>query len=327
MKYIGRRMVFSMMAAASLGALPVAAQAQVYPAKPILVVVGYPPGSATDFIARLVGPKMAEGLGKALVIENRPGASGVVAAGAVARAAPDGYTIMASVPGPTSAARAVFGAKLQYSPENDLVPIGLVGVAPLVLMTTPNSPIKTAADFMAVSRATSGGLNIGSYGVASPSHFAIEMLRTQSKLPLVHVPHSGPATMQAALLSGVIPVSMDSVTAALPHINSGKMIPLAVTTARRSAMLPDVPTMAEAGLGPVEMVGWVGFHAPKGTPTEIVQKLNAELNRVLALPDIRQQLGTRIELVGGSPAVFAAHLKSETERLNRITADANLTFQ
>lgn len=329
MKSNSRRLVLGLVGAACLGGLTAAAQAQApaYPSKPILVVVGYPPGSATDFIARLVGPKMAEGLGQSLVIENRPGASGVVAAGAVARAAPDGYTIMASVPGPTSAARAVFRDKLQYSPETDLIPIGLVGVAPLVLTTTPNSGIKTAADFLAAARSTAGGLNIGSYGVASPSHFAIEMLRTQSKVPLVHVPHSGPAAMQSALLSSVIPVSMDSVTSVLPHVNSGKMIPLAVTTARRSAMMPNVPTMAEAGLGPVEMVGWVGFHAPKGTPPEIVQKLNAELNRVLSLPDIRQQLGTRIELVGGSPAVFAAHLKSETERLNRITADGNLTFQ
>lgn len=332
MKTTNRRQVLGQLAAAGAGGLLglhglAHAQAQAYPSKPILVVVGYPPGSATDFIARLLGPKMAEGLGQSMVIENRPGASGVVAAAAVARAAPDGYTIMASVPGPTSAARAVFRDKLQYSPETDLVPIGLVGVAPLVLTTTPATGIKTAADFIALARSTSGGVNIGSYGVASPSHFAIEMMRTQSKIPLVHVPHSGPAAMQSALLGGVVPVTMDSVTAALPQINSGKMIPLAVTSARRSAMLPNVPTTAEAGLGPIEMVGWVGFHAPKGTPPEIIQKLNAELNRVLAIPDIRQQLGTRIEISGGSPAVFAAHLKSETERLNRITADGNLTFQ
>jgi len=322
-----RRQVLGLLGAAAGGVWPVAVRAQAYPAKPILVVVGYPPGSATDFIARLLGPKMAEGLGQPFVIENRPGASGVVAAGAVSRAAPDGYTIMASVPASTTAARAMFRDKLQYSPETDLVPIGLVGVSPLVLVAPANTPIRTAADFLAAARSASGGLNIGSYGVGSPSHFAIEMLRTHSRVPLVHVPHSGPAAMQTALLSGVIPVAIDSVTSALPQINAGKLLPLAVTAARRSTSLPAVPTTAEAGLGNVETAGWVGFHAPKGTPAEIVQKLNAELNRVLSLPDVRQQLGTRIELAGGTPAAFASYLQAETERLNRITQDAKLTFE
>lgn len=321
-----RRKVLGILGAMGLVPLPLMVGAQTYPSRPIQVVVGYPPGSATDFIARLLGPKMAEGLGQPIVIENRPGASGVVAAGSVARAAPDGYTIMASVPGSTTAARAIFGDKLQYSPDTDLIPIGLVGVSPLVLVTIPTSGIKTAADFLAAARSTSGGLNIGSYGVGSPSHFAIEMLRAQSNVPLVHVPHSGTAAMKTALLSGVVPVAMDSITAALPLINSGKLVPLAVTAARRSASLPNVPTTAEAGLGSVETAGWVGFHAPKGTPAEIVQKLNAELNRALALPDVRNQLGARLEIVGGTSASFAAHLKSETERLNRITQDAKLTF-
>lgn len=312
--------------ALGLGGLPLAAGAQAYPTRSIQVVVGYPPGSATDFIARLLGPRMAEGLGQPLVIENRPGASGMVAAAAVARAAADGHTIMASVPASTTAARAIFGDKLQYSPENDLLPIGLVGVSPLVLITTPSSGIGSAAEFLAAARSANGGLNIGSYGVGSPSHFAIEMLRAQSKVPLVHVPHSGPPAMQTALLSGGIPVAMDSMTSALPLIKAGKLVPLSITAARRSASLPNVPTTAEAGLGPVEAAGWVGFHAPKGTPAAIVQKLNAELNRALGLPDVRQQLGTRIEIAGGTPAAFAAFLKTETERLNRITHDAKLTF-
>lgn len=326
MQSIKRRRVVGILGAMVLGALPSLAGAQTYPARPIQLVVGYPPGSATDFIARLLGPKLAESMGQPLVIENRPGASGAVAAAAVARAAPDGYTIMASVPASTTAARAIFGDKLQYSPETDLVPIALVGVSPLVLVTTPNSGIKTAADFLAAARSTSGGLNIGSYGVGSPSHFAIEMLRAQSKVPLVHVPHSGAAAMQTALLSGVIPVAMDSITAALPLINAGRVVPLTVTAGQRSASLQNVPTTAETGIGQIEAGGWVGFHAPRGTPPEIVQKLNAELNRAFALPDIRQQLGARIDIVGGTSASFADFLKSETERLNRITRDAKLTF-
>lgn len=323
-----RRQVLGLLGATGLGAWPCLAQAQApYPSKPIQVIVGYPPGSATDFIARLLGPKMTEGLGQPFIIENRPGASGVVAAGAVARAHPDGYTIMASVPASTTAARAIFKDKLQYAPDTDLIPIGLVGVSPLVLVTTPGSPIKTPADFLAAAKAARGGLNIGSYGMGSPSHFAIEMLRTNAKVPLVHVPHSGPATLQTALLSNVVPVGIDSITSALPQINNGKLVPLAITAAKRSASLPNVPTMAEAGIGNIETAGWVGFHAPKGTPPEIVQKLNAELNRALALPDVRQQLGNRMEIVGGSSASFASYLKSETERLNRVAQDAKLTFE
>lgn len=326
MKRNGRREVLGMMGALALGGLPLLAGAQAYPTKPIQVVVGYPPGSATDFIVRLLGPKMAEGMGQPFVIENRPGASGLVGAGAVARAAPDGYTIMASVPASTTAARAIFGEKLQFSPETDLVPIGLVGVSPLVLITNATSGLRTAADFLAATRSASGGLNIGSYGVGSPSHFAIEMLRTQSKVPLVHVPHNGPAVMQTAVLSGGLPVAIDSITSALPQINAGKLVPLAVTADRRSASLPNVPTTEEAGLGSVVAAGWVGFHAPKGTPPEVVQKLNMALNRALTHPDIRQQLGTRLEIVGGTSASFAAYLKTETERLNRITQDAKLKF-
>lgn len=321
-----RRHVLGTLGAIGLGAWTPAARAQAYPSRPIQVVVGYPPGSATDFIARLLGPKMAESMGQPFVIENRPGASGMVAAAAVARAAPDGYTIMATVPASTTAARAIFRDKLQYSPDTDLVPIGLVGVSPLVLLTTPSSGIRTAADFLAAARSANGGLSIGSYGVGSPAHFAIEMLRAQSKIPLVHVPHNGPAAMQTALLSATIPVAVDSVTSALPQVNAGKLVPLAVTAARRSPSLPSVPTTAEAGLGPVEAAGWVGLHAPRGTPPEIVQRLNAELNRALALPDVRQPLAARIEIAGGTSASFAAFLKAETERLNRITQEANLTF-
>lgn len=321
-----RRQVLGAMGAIAVGTWPLVARAQSYPSKPIQVIVGYPPGSATDFIARLLGPKMAEGMGQPFVIENRPGASGVIGATSVARAAGDGYTIMASVPGATTAARVIFRDKLQYSPDTDLIPIGLVGVSPLVLVTIPTSGIKTAADFLALAKSTSGGLNIGSYGVGSPSHFAVETLRAYSKIPLVHVPHSGPAAMQTALLSSVVPVAIDSITSALPLINSGKLIPLAVTAARRNASLPNVPTAAEAGLGSVETAGWVGFHAPKGTPAEIVNRLNAELNRALAHPDVRQQLGARMDIVGGTSASFAAYIKTETERLNRLAVDAKLVF-
>jgi tripartite-type tricarboxylate transporter receptor subunit TctC len=321
-----RRKVLGWLGAGCVAGLHAAAFAESYPSRPVQLIVGYPPGSATDFIARLVGQKMGQSLGQSFVVENRPGASGMVAAASVVRATPDGYTIVATVPASTTAARAIFGSKLQYAPDVDLVPIGLVGVSPLVLITTPNSGIRSGKDLLAAARSTPGGLSIGSYGIGSPAHFAIETLKVESKVPLVHIPHNGPAAMQTALLAGTIPVAVDSITSALPQIEAAKFVPLAVTAARRSSMLTSVPTAAEAGLGPIEAAGWVGFHAPKDTPFAIVGTLNAEMNRALAQVDVRQQLGTRMEIIGGTPESFKAFLAAETERLNRITSEAKLTF-
>jgi tripartite-type tricarboxylate transporter receptor subunit TctC len=320
-----RRQALRLVAALSAGAASSAAQAQSYPSRPIRLVLGFPPGSATDFIARLLAPKMAEGLGQPVVVENRPGAAGIIAATMVSQAAPDGYTIMVSVPGAVTIARALSGDKLQYSPETDLVPISLIGTSPLLLVVKSDSGIKTAAEFVERARATPGGLNVASYGVGSPSHFAVEMLRVQSKLPITHMPHTGSAALQTALLGGIVPAGIDSLTAAMPLIASGRVTALAITAEKRSEVLPDVPTTEEAGLGAVVLGGWAGLHGPKGLPPEIVRRLNAEMDRVLALPEIRQQMGHRLLLSGGPPSVFAEHIRVETERLARLVKQANIT--
>jgi tripartite-type tricarboxylate transporter receptor subunit TctC len=321
-----KRRAFGMLAALCLGLASSVALAQPYPNKPIRLMLGFPPGSATDFIARLLAPKMSEGLGQPVLVENRPGASGIVAAAAGAKAPPDGYTILVTVPGSITTARALHKDRLQYSPETDFEPIGLIGVSPLLLVVKADSPVKTAADFVALTRSTPGGLNVASYGVGSPSHFAVEMLRVQSKLAITHVPHNGSGALQTALLGDVVPAAVDSVTAGMPLIAAGRVRPLAITASSRVPALPDVPTMAEAGLGSVELGGWAGLHAPKGTPVEIVNRLNAEMNRVLALPEIRQQMSDRLVLVGGPPSVFETHIRNETARLTKLIQDAGLSF-
>lgn len=323
MSSMDRRRAFTTIAALAV-ALP--ARAQTYPSRPIQCVVGYPPGSATDFIVRVLTPHMAQGLGQPVVIENKPGASGVLAATYVARAPADGYTIMASVPASITTARAMLKDKLQYKPETDLVPICLIGVAPLVLVASPSSGIKSVADLLKAANATARGLNIGSYGVGSPPHFAIETLRVHAKLPVVHIPHNGAAAMQTALLGGVVPVAMDSITTAMPMINSGKVVPLATISPRRHPLLPQVPTAGEAGLGEMEIGGWAGLHAPRGTPDAIVQRLNTEVNRVLEIAEVRTQLAQRVDIVGGSPRVFQAHVEAETQRLMRIAQDAGMGY-
>jgi len=317
------RSLAALAAAAAFGP----ASAQAWPSRPIRMVVGFPPGSATDFIARLIAPRMSEGLGQPIVVENRPGASGVLAATAISKAPADGYTILVTVPGSMTTARAMLRDKLQYSPENDFVPIGLIGVSPLLVVVKAGGEVKTLTDLIARARAVPGGLNMGSYGVGSPSHFAVEMLRVQSRLPVTHVPHNGSAALQTALLGDVVPVAVDSVTAAMPLIRSGRMLPLAITSAQRLPALPDVPTTVEAGLGPVELGGWGGLHAPRGTPPEAIQRLNAELNRVIALPEIREQMGDRLWMVGGPPSVLDEHVRKEAARVDALIREANLTFQ
>lgn len=303
------------------------AAAQTYPAQPIRLLVGYPPGSASDFIARLIAPKMTEGLGQPVVVENRAGAAGILAATAAAKAPPDGYTILMTVPGSITTARALLGSSLQYSPETDLVPIGLIGVTPLLLLVTKESGIKTMAELVTLAKSTPGGINIASYGVGAPSHFAIEMLKVNTKLPITHVPHTGSAAMMTALMGGIVPAAFDSVTSAMPQVRSGRVVALGLTASARLAALPDVPTMAEAGMGPVEVGGWAGLHAPKGTSPDIVRRLNAELNRVIALPDVREKMGDRLILGGGSTASFETFIQNERARLTKVIEDAQLKFE
>jgi len=322
-----KRRTFCMMATLGAFTWPGIAASQTYPSRPIQLIVGFPPGSATDFIARLIAPKMAEGLGQPVVVENRPGASGVVAATAVSNAAPDGYTIMVTVPGSITTAKVMLKEKLQYSPQTDLVPIGLIGRSPLLLVVKADSGMKSVAELTALAKATSGGMSVGSYGVGSPSHFAVETLRVQSKLPIVHVPFNGSGALQTALLGGVIPAAVDSLTAVLPFLDGRRIVALAVTSPQRIDVLPNVPTTTESGLGPIELGGWAGLHGPKGTSANVVRVINAEMNRVLALPEIRNQLKSRLLIVGGAPSVFETYIKTETELVTRIVQEARLTFE
>ena len=223
------------------------------------------------------------------------------------------------------------GNRLVNAATGDAVPLTVRHSGPTAAIAVPAlqaTPAHPAALSSPSPQPTPAPCDQQELGGPAPLVTAAQAAKaTNLKLPLVHVPHSGPAALQTALLSGIIPVAMDSITSALPQINAGKMIPLAVTAAKRSPSLPNVPTAAEAGLGSIEIAGWMGLHAPKGTPDNVIQKLNAELNRVLQLPEVRQQLATRIDITGGTPASFAAYIKGETERLNRITQDANLKFE
>jgi tripartite-type tricarboxylate transporter receptor subunit TctC len=307
---------------AASAALP-AAWAQSFPSRPIKLVVGYPAGSGVDFIARAVQPKMMEVLGQPVVIDNKPGGSGVLAASFVANSPPDGYTLVFTVPGSTSTARAALGNKLQYAPE-ELVPVGMIGETPLVLLAPGNSAVRTLAQLVELARKTPGGLNVASYGIGSPSHFGIEMLKAATGVPLTHVPFQGSPAAVTALLGGQVHAFLDSVTSGLVHIASGRATPLAVTSTARLSKLPQVPTFAEEGMPSVLVSGWAGLHAARGTPPAIVQQLNAALNAALATPDVRAKLADRLIIVGGPPSVLAAHVRDETVRLEKVIKDSGI---
>lgn len=302
------------------------AGAQGYPDRPIRLLVGYPAGSAADFVARLVSQEMAKGLGQPIVVENRIGASGVLAATVAAQSAGDGYTLVITGPASVTTAQAIMGDRLKYRPE-ELVPVGLVGTTPLVLQVKADSGVRSLAEFVALAKATPQGLNIGSYGIGSPSHFAQAQFQLQTGLPLTHVPYNGSPAALTALLGGEIHASFETATAAAPHVASGKVLALAITTSSRSPLLPDVPTMREAGVAPVVAGGWAAIHAPPGTPAEVVKRLNDELNRALSVNEVRSRLGARLVVAGGPPEVLAEHARSERERLEKIIRDANLSFE
>lgn len=307
-------------------ALPPDALADSFPSRPLKLLVGFPPGGGVDFIARSFQTEFSSALGQPVVIENRPGAAGVLAASLVARAPADGYTLLLSLPASITSARVVMKGKLQYAPETDFDPIGMIGVSPVILLVRSDSSIKTLADFKKTAQTAPGGMSVGSYGVGSPGHFALEIYKSASQLPLVHVPFNGSAPAVTALLAGEVPATFDAVGASLPHIRPGKVRVLAVAAGKRATEIPDAPTFLEAGGPRVEMRGWAAVHAPKGTPSQVIERLNSALNQALNSSTVRSRLDGRIEVVPATPTELKEFVRSEREQIERLVQTAGLQF-
>jgi tripartite-type tricarboxylate transporter receptor subunit TctC len=271
----------------ALGATPVLAQT--YPAKPVRLVVGFAPGGGTDIVARLLAQKLAEALGQPFVVENRAGATGMIAAKQVATSAADGYTLLLGHVNSQAIAPALMD-KPQYDPIKDFAPVAYVGYVPNVLVVNQAMPAKTVAELVARAKARPEGLSYASPGVGSTNHLAGEMLRMDSGAKLLHVPYkgSGPATVD--LLGGQVDMNFDALSSAMPHIKAGKLRALAVTTPSRDPELPDVPTMGELGYKTFDITNWYGLVAPAGTPAAVVGVLNAAVQKVLKAPDVARQL-------------------------------------
>ncbi|MBL8381560.1 MAG: tripartite tricarboxylate transporter substrate binding protein [Burkholderiales bacterium] len=304
------------------------AQVAGYPSKQARIVVPFPAGGSTDLLARLMGQKMSEAWGRPVVVENRPGGSGSIAAEFAARSAPDGHTIFLGTSGDMSVNPSLM-RKLGYDPEKDFDPVGQLALSPLVVTTHPSLPIRTVKELLDTARAKPGSLSYLSVGEGSAAHLAGEMFKKTTGTDIVHVPYKGGAPQVAALLAGLEPqfgyVVMGT---AIPHLQAGKLRALALTTARRARMLPDVPTLAEAGVPGFDIGNWFAAFVPAGTPKEIVAFLNAENARILRLPDVAARMADLgFETTLSSPEELARHLASEIAKYRKVIADAGIARQ
>jgi len=301
------------------------AHAQPYPYRPVRMVIGSAPGSGNDIAGRIVIAKMSEALGQQIVMENRPGANQAIAAEIVARAPADGYTLLlcGTV---TVAINPALYKKLRYDPQRDFAPVALIGTVPNVLVVHPSTPIASVGEFIAYAKASPGKYSFGSSGIGSTLHLAMEMLMSVTGIKLVHVPYKGGALAMADLLGGHVLAIFENVPLAVTSVRAGKVRPLGVTAAKRSAQLPDVPTFIEAGFPGFEIYAWYGVCAPAATPKAVIARLNDEVNKALNQPDLQSRFADLgVDLAPGSSAQFAAFIKSETIKWAKTIKDSGAT--
>jgi tripartite-type tricarboxylate transporter receptor subunit TctC len=301
-----------------------AAFAQTYPNKPVRIIIAQAPGSATDVISRVVGNRLQESLGQPVVIEARPGAGGAVGTEAAARSTPDGYTLFMAN-NSTHGSNPALYSKLPYDAVKDFAPITLVATVPYVLVVDPSLPVNSVAQLIALAKSKPGKMNYASAGNGSTHQFCGELLKSMAGIDVLHIPYKGSPPAIAGLLGGEVSLMFANLTDIGSQIRSGKVKALAVTVSHRANLLPEVPTLAEAGLPGFEIGSWFGLLAPAGTPAPIVSRLNAETVKVLGRADVKATLGAQgLELAPGSPEQFAAHIKSEIAKFTRIARAAGI---
>ena len=302
-------------AAAILLALVAGGAQAAYPDKPIRLVVGFPPGQATDIIARAAARKLQEMLGQSVIVDNKAGAAGIIGSEIVAKAPPDGYTLLVSSSGPLAINPSLY-SKLSYNPVKDFEPVTLLAVVPLFLAVNPVFPAQTAADLVRLAKASPGKINYGSGGSGITSHLAMELLKHSQGIDLTHVPYKGSPAAITDLIGGQVQLMFDTGPALLPHMRSGKLRILAVGSRTRNPAAPNVPTMAEAGLGNFEAPAWIGLVAPKATPREIIDILNKALQAAWRdAPEVKEQMALLgAEATSMTPAEFGRYIQSEMEK-------------
>ncbi len=321
-----RRIAFALAVVAAAVAAPAWAQDK-WPSKPITYIVPFPPGGTTDILARLIGAKLGTALGTTIVIENKPGAGGNIGSEIASRAAPDGYTIL----GGTISSHAINASlypKLPYDPVKSFAPITLIGSNPNVLIVGAGSPYKSVQDIIAASKAKPGSLSFASAGNGTSQHMAAELFKSMAGIDMVHIPYKGSGPAIQDVIGGQVPLMFDTTVVAQPQIDGGKVRALAVTSAKRSPALPNVPSMAEAGVPGYEVISWQAIFAPAGTPQPIVDRLYAEIAKILKDPEITAKMATfGMEPSGMPPAQFAQFQKAEIDKWAKVVKGANLKVE
>ena len=319
MRTIGR-----VLAAVLIVAWAAGAAAQNYPSRNVRIICGFAAGGGSDIIARVVAQKLTEAWGQNVIVDNRVGAAGIIGADLVAKAPPDGYTMLVSSQTSTAVAASLY-AKLPYDVLKDFTVVTVIGSAPAIVMVHPSLPVKTFREFVAFAKANQKTLSYGSSGVGSTANLAGELMNQSLGISIVQVPYKGESAAIIDVISGQLPFTYTTLPTALPLIRSGKVRGLAITSAERSSLAPEFPTVAESGVPGYEMTAWNALYAPAALPRDLVVRINADVVKLLALPDVKErfaQLG--IERVGNSPDAANAYLKSETARWAKVIKTANL---
>ncbi len=307
-----------LLAALASAAAPLPALAQAYPAKPIRLIVPFPPGSTPDIVGRMLGQKLTEAWGQPVLPENRTGAGGNIGTDAAAKSAPDGYTLLIGINGPVAVNKYLYDS-LPYDPERDLAPVSLLVSGAQILVVHPSVPAATLKEFVAHVRANPGKLSYGSVGSGSASHLTMEILKSQAKLYIVHIPYRGFPPVVTDLLSGQIQAVFAIAPAVLPQIRAGKLKGLAVTSVKRSALAPDIATVAEQGFPEFDATAWIGLLVPAGSPAGVIEKLAAETQRILRLPEVRDPLTKQgFDVVGSTPGEFARFIRAESAKWGAV---------
>jgi tripartite-type tricarboxylate transporter receptor subunit TctC len=301
------------------------AAAQAYPSKPVRVVIPYPPGSTPDIVGRAVSGRLQKALGQPFVVENRTGAAGNIGTDAVAKSAPDGHTLLIAINGPVAVNKHLY-KNLPYDPDRDLAPISLLASAPQMLIVTPSVPADSFKTFIDYARRNPGRLSYGSVGSGSASHLTMELLKSDAKVYLVHIPYRGFPPALTDILAGNIETMFAIIPAVLPQVRAGKIKALAVTALKRSSLAPDVPSVAELGYPQLESLAWIGLLVPAGTPRDIVTRLNSEAVRGMQTPETRDALHKQgFDVVADSPEEFSQWIRAESDKWAKVIKASGAT--
>jgi len=301
--------------------------AQAFPSKQIRFLVGFAPGGSTDIVARMIAQEMTKNIGQQVVVDNRPGAGSVIATEVMIKSPPDGHTIMACTTG-IFAILPFITSKLSYDPDKDIAPVTQTGSLPYIIVLHPSLPSRNVKEFIALAKSRPGEINFASSGIGTASHLAGEYFASTANIRMTHVPYKGTGNAMVDLLAGQVVLLFDQPVSSIHHVKAGKLRVLGITSAQRFPTMQEIPTVAEQGLPGFEVVSWSGVCAPGATPKPVVQRLQAEVSKVLKMPEIRDRLmRDGIEPVGGTPEEFQAHIKREMQKWSKVVRDAKVTAQ